>query len=67
MSGIKVTLHRIPNDEVLPIIRVFEQANYWEFLVNSAKTTNLRIVGGGTGYNLLAEFAADAVESVEFI
>ncbi len=64
--SVKVTLHRTYFDGRDPITRTFENAKYWEYSIKTG-LVNLRVMGNGEGYDLLAEFAADAVESVEFI
>ena len=63
--GVKVTLHRTPNDGVLPIIRIFEEGERWEY-TKTGETRTLLITAAGE-YDFIAEFDADAVESVEFI
>ncbi|KKL52380.1 hypothetical protein LCGC14_2286040 [marine sediment metagenome] len=64
MSGIKVTLYRMDNDEISPIIRTFYKGGVWEY-TKVGETRTLLILTKGRDF--LAEFVADAVESVEFV
>ncbi len=65
--GVKVVLNRMTSDGVTPSVRIFNAATYWEYVGGGNKKNNLNVVNKGEEYTLLAEFAADAVESVEFV
>ena len=65
MPGVRVTLNRMITDGISPVVRNFDKGERWEYAKNG-ETRTLLITAEGE-YDFIAEFAADAVESVEFI
>ncbi len=60
--GVKVTLKRIFSDEVVSIVKIYEGADDAMFGSDIVTVRDTK-----SGYNAIAIFARDSVESIEFI
>ena len=66
--GVKVTLNKISDNGLTSAVRIFEKGEKWTYFNNSG-TRTLLIMAALTEKtrSFIAEFAADTVESVEFV